>query len=227
VPVIFEEKNMPVLDETPFDAYKKKPPESSYSYDPSGWKKPKEGQPKKEGASSTQGGTPNADRAQDKKKSQPTPREDKSWDKRIFETANTCGPAAKLVAIRPGIIWLLKGNWRAAAVLTQCVYWMGKSSHLPYGSFYKSYSEWEDELQFPRQGIMTAINEIQRVVPGVLSVDLISPPGKEHLVTAYHVNYELLLRVLQDAQKGIRPSASAGDEFEEMVKGHVSKEKGE
>lgn len=63
---------------------------------------------------------------------------------------------ARILTIPRVFVDLTKSH-RAALVLSQCVYWTGKS-HLEGGWFYKSYREWREELGIPQRGMMTAVN---------------------------------------------------------------------
>lgn len=70
---------------------------------------------------------------------------------------------ANVIPIPRLYITVCKGNYRAAAVLNECVFWSGKYADED-GWFYKSYPQWRRELGIPQRGIETAVKALSPLV---------------------------------------------------------------
>lgn len=105
----------------------------------------------------------------------------------IIKLIKSISGQANVLTIPRLYINLTKSH-RAALLLSQCVYWSDRSKDLD-GWFYKTFSEWRDELGIPRGGIETAIKAISRWVE--TKVARVGAHPKTH--------YRVLLKVLESS----------------------------
>jgi hypothetical protein len=86
----------------------------------------------------------------------------------------------------PRIYITLTKSHRAALFLSQCVYWSDKSKDAE-GWFYKTYSQWKEEIGIPRGGIETASKAVGRWVE--VKFARVNGHPKNH----YRVNLDVLV----------------------------------
>jgi len=93
----------------------------------------------------------------------------------------------------PRLFINLTKNHRAALVLSQCIYWTGKSS-LKNGWFYKSYKDWHSELGIPRTSMIRAMERLTS--RGWIETTVMKVHGAP--TCHYRVNMELLATVIME-----------------------------
>jgi len=109
------------------------------------------------------------------------------------------------VAVPKAYLELTKGNGRASIFLQQCI-WYSDKGQRGNGWFYKSFSEWHDELFFPRQGVETAVRELKKL--GVLETEISMAGG--HPTTYYRVDIDHLYEMVEALGYVIGQKASNG-----------------
>ena len=81
----------------------------------------------------------------------------------VIQLLKSLSGRANVIPIPRLYITICKGNYRAAAVLNECVFWSGKYADED-GWFYKSYPQWRRELGIPQHGIERVIKFLSPLV---------------------------------------------------------------
>jgi len=81
----------------------------------------------------------------------------------VIQLLKSLSGRANVIPIPRLYITICKGNYRAAAVLNECVFWSGKYADED-GWFYKSYPQWHRELGIPQHGIEAAVQALGSLV---------------------------------------------------------------
>lgn len=104
---------------------------------------------------------------------------------------------------------LLDGDYVAAVVLKECVYWSGRHEDDRDGWFYRNEADWQEHNRLSRKQVNRAITAINTVAGGTLIEkqvhQLRSPNGTllQERATHYRIDPELLAELLELAQMDV------------------------
>lgn len=112
---------------------------------------------------------------------------------RLFDIVREFSGQKNTVVIQRSYIRLMNGNYNHAAVLSQLIFWSGKTSRRD-GQFYKSHKELAAELDLTKEQVRHAIDCIKKRLPSVIETQLLKANGAPTL--HYRIDSELLMREL-------------------------------